>query len=73
MSLYDYKAAEEMRLKDPPFYALIMAAMVRADSNNIVKLQDAFPEVWRELEQRYHAPGGVLAGDMPALPTYETL
>jgi hypothetical protein len=60
MSLYDYKISQQLMLKDPPFYALIMAAMWRADTDNLEKLRDAFPCVWRELEARYNAPGGLL-------------
>lgn len=63
MSLFDYRAAVALWKSDPPFYALIMAAMYRADSDNIVTLRAAFPETWAELDARYHAPGGVLKGE----------
>jgi hypothetical protein len=49
MSLYDYRASQQLAASDPPFYALIMAAMWRADTDNLEKLRDAFPRVWREL------------------------
>lgn len=61
MSLYEYRESE--KLERVPFYALIMAAMRKADSTNIVLLRRAWPEVWVELEARYHAPGGLIAGD----------
>lgn len=61
MSLYDYQVSQ--KLTDPPFYALIMAAMRKADDVNAAKLRYAWPEVWHELESRYHAPGGLLAGE----------
>lgn len=32
MSLFDYRAAAEISKTDPPFYALIMAAMSKADT-----------------------------------------
>jgi hypothetical protein len=48
---------------DPPFYSLIMAAMQKADTENICKLRTAFPEVWAELEKRYNAPMGVIPED----------
>jgi hypothetical protein len=38
MSLYDYTAAKRLWRDDTPFYALIMAAMYRADSTNVEKL-----------------------------------
>lgn len=45
---------------DESFHTLIMAAMRRADSDNVEKLKAAFPETWDELRARYNAPGGVL-------------
>ncbi len=48
---------------DPPFYALIMAAMTKADTDNLLKLQHAFPDVWVELQARYNAVRGILASD----------
>jgi hypothetical protein len=63
MSLYDYVRSLELNKKDEPFYALVMAAMRQADTYNLFKLQRAFPETWRELHDRYNAPGGKLKGD----------
>jgi hypothetical protein len=63
MSLYDYKVSLELFEQDQPFYALVMALMMRADSDNIFRLQRAFPETWIELKARYHAPGGMLEGE----------
>lgn len=60
MSLYDYQRSQHIEAQGEPFYALIMAAMRQADSHNIEKLREAFPEVWEELYQRYHASGGLL-------------
>jgi hypothetical protein len=66
VSLYDYRAAVALWKQDPPFYALIMAAMYRADSDNAAKLQAAFPETWAEVDARYNAPGGLLEGEEAA-------
>ena len=63
MSLYDYRKSQELSAEDPPFYALIMAAMRQADSVNADMLAEAFPMTRRELQARYNAPGGVLPGD----------
>ncbi len=63
MSLYDYRESLRLGKDDPPFYALIMAAMRKADFENTQKLKAAFPETWKELEARYHAINGVLKGD----------
>lgn len=72
MSLYDYRKALELAAEDPPFYSLIMAAMMKADTRNTVLLREAFPEVWMELDRRYHsrlaiegADGKLLGGALP--------
>ncbi len=64
MSLYDYRASQRPELSTAPFYALIMAAMRNADTPNTEKLQDAWPDVYRELYRRYHSPGGLLDGEV---------
>lgn len=59
MSLHEYEISRSItNVDDPPFYALIMAAMRRADSTNSRKLWEAFPGTWDELQARYNAPGG---------------
>jgi hypothetical protein len=63
MSLYDYRASISFQLADAPFASLIMAAMRRADTANLAMLQDAWPEVWAELDARYNAAGGAIPGD----------
>ena len=63
MSLFDYRASRELYAQDLPFYALIMAAMRGADPFNLATLKAAFPETWAELDARYNAPGGLLAGE----------
>jgi hypothetical protein len=45
------------------FYAIIQCAMRRADTDNLDKLKDSFPEEWEDLHARYGAPGGKLKGD----------
>lgn len=66
MSHYDYQFSQEPTLLVGPFYGLIMAAMRRADTNNLERLKRAFPQVWAELEARYNAPGGFIEGDVHA-------
>ena len=63
MSLYDYRVSQKISADDPPFYALIMAAMRKADTTNEYKLRAAWPDVWEELGKRYPAPGGFLEGE----------
>lgn len=61
MSLRDYHRSQE--LASEQFYALLMAAMRTADTPNQTRLEAAFPYVWDELRERYHAPGGRLLLD----------
>ena len=62
MSWYEYNESKNFG-PDPSFYALIMAAMRRADSSNTAILRAAWPETWDELQARYNAPGGYLPGE----------
>jgi len=63
MSLYEYEESKVVGQSDPSFYALIMAAMRKADSDNASRLRAVWPDVWKELQERYNAPGGVLPGE----------
>ena len=63
MSYYDYVRSIQIAIQDEPFYALIMAAMRQADTNNLARLQLAFPAVFDELRARIEAPDGVLPGE----------
>jgi hypothetical protein len=42
------------------FYAIVMLAMRRADTDNLERLKTVFPEIHKELVARYNAPGGCL-------------
>ena len=63
MSLHGYHVSKKIVANDPPFYALIMAAMWKADTDNLERLRTAWPNVWVELQGRYNAPMGVLPED----------
>jgi hypothetical protein len=63
VSLYDYEQSRQLASQDEPFYALIMAAMRRADTHNQRLLQAGWPGVWQEMQERYNAPGGRLESD----------
>ena len=69
MTYWDYRASQKIEAFtyecDGTFYAIIMAAMRRADTWNQEKLERAFPEQWLELKERYNAPGGRLPDDKP--------
>lgn len=64
MSHFDYQASKNLLREDPPFAALIMAAMRKADSPNAARLEFAFPRIARELQDRYDAPGGLLPEEL---------
>ena len=61
MSLYSYEMSRQLVTYD--FDALLMALITKADSNNTILLQLAFPDIWDETQERYNAPGGVLPTD----------
>lgn len=63
MSLYDYRAALGLSKEDPPFASLIMAAMMKADTNNARLLREAWPEIWTELDRRYNSRLALETGD----------
>lgn len=62
--LFDYQAATRLANSDVPFDALIMAAVLRADSTNLAVLREAFPDQYIETSQRRDAPGGKLADEI---------
>jgi hypothetical protein len=64
LGLHAYHCSKRIGLSaNEPFYAIIAAAMRLADTDNLEKLKRAFPETWRELQARYHAPLGVIPED----------
>lgn len=63
MSLYEYELGREIAAKNTAFYALIQAAMRRADNANLEMLKGCWPDVWLELRERYNAPGGELQSE----------
>ena len=56
MNEYEYKQSLEIAAQDYQFYALIAAAMRQADTDNLERLQSAFPEVWASLQKWYNSP-----------------
>jgi len=67
MSLHEYLVSQEISTRDYPFYALIMACFRKADSDNLGKLQRAFPFRFQEFIKRYNAPAS-----LPNVPPYST-
>lgn len=64
MSHYDYTRSQEISAQNPPFYALIMACFRQADTDNLKRLQYAFPAAWAEFDERYNAPGGMIGAEL---------
>jgi len=63
--LLEYRASLQLAmlahtLPGNAFYALLMATIREADSDNLAKLALCFPQVLAELTRRYSAPGGRL-------------
>lgn len=58
MSHYEYEYSIEIDKHGYPFFSLLMAAMRKADTNNLEALKFAFPHTWKELKDRYNLPGG---------------
>jgi hypothetical protein len=63
MTLYDYKLSLEICKHDFSFNAMLMALIRKADTPNTKKLQQMWPDEWKEMYDRYHCPGGVLPGE----------
>lgn len=61
--IFDYQESISIAARDPSFKAVIMAAMRKADTDNMAKLARAFPDIALELMERYNAPGGLLPGE----------
>lgn len=61
MGWLDYKSSLNIECQGYTFYALIMAAMRQADTDNAALLKSAWPYVWEDLQERYNAPGGFLS------------
>jgi hypothetical protein len=63
MSLLDYEHSIDLYKYNYSFASLIMAAMRKADDENMAKLVAAWTDIFIELQQRYNAPGGRLKSD----------
>ena len=63
MSYHDYTAGRDIAMGGCSFYAIIQAAMRKADTPNLDRLKAAWPRIWDELQARYDAPGGYLPDD----------
>ena len=60
LSHYDYKLSQNISAQGYPFYGLLAALFRDADTDNLERLDSAFPGFLEMLRKRYNAPGGVL-------------
>ena len=60
LSHYDYKLSQKISAQGHSFYGLLAALFRGADTDNLERLDSAFPGFLEMLQQRYNAPGGVL-------------
>jgi len=63
LNLIDYNISQILAMADIPFDALIAAAMRKADSDNLRRLQMCFPATAADLQSRYNGPGGSVDSD----------
>lgn len=70
MSIIDYEISRRLSLTDPSFASLIMAAIRKADSDNLLLLQHTFPAIFEELRKRYAAPGGLVGQEQKIVGTH---
>ena len=63
MSVNNYHVSRKIEAQMYPFYALIMAAMRKADSRNLSLLKGAWPDIYAELNYRYWSGGGLMPGE----------
>ena len=69
LNIIDYKVSQRIGFYDAPFSALIASAMRKADSINLKKLKNAWPEIFSDLQKRYNGPGGATQEELNCNPT----
>lgn len=63
MSLFDYRRAQELAAEHENVHAMLMACVLRGDSQIQAAIKAAMPDVYAETYARYNAPGGLLVGE----------
>jgi len=72
MSLYQFKQAEAIQQDfDPSVDSLIMAAVLKADQINLMKLRHCWPGIVDEYYYRYNSGGGRMPGEAGYDPTFD--
>ncbi len=62
MTIENYRLSAD--IEQMPFEAIIMAYMRGADDVALKFLKNKHPSIWKELKERYNAPGGKLKGEI---------
>jgi hypothetical protein len=63
MTLHDYELSKHISTRGYAWYAMLMALIRDADTDNLAKIEREWPDVVAEFRARYNAPGGLLEGD----------
>jgi hypothetical protein len=71
MNHYDYQISRHIEREGYPFYALLGALIRQADSDNLAKLEQAFPTEVEIFKQRYNNQGGLSDAELSKLFTTE--
>lgn len=71
LSRYDYEQSKQIETFGFTFSALIAAAYRKADGDNRRNLEQAFPDICRELHYRYWSGGGFLPHEPGYNPDYD--
>ncbi len=66
-SYYDYEISKRISAEDYPFYALLCALFRQADSDNLARLQQVFPDELKAFRQRYNNQGGLTDDELSKL------
>lgn len=64
LSWHSYLASKEVERRDFPFYAIIVAAMKKADDDNLRALKHVFPGLFEQALERYNQPMGMSIAEL---------
>ena len=72
MSLYQFRQAEEIQRDfDPSVETLVMAAVLKADPINLMKIEKCWPGLAEEWRYRFNSGGGLLPHEAGYDPEYD--
>ena len=65
-SFHEWHCAIQLRHRDPGFTALLIALALKADPDNMERLELGWPGLIDEVKRRHNAPGGAITPDEEA-------